>query len=288
MSAGREPRLIAVHSHARPAETAGALRELAAIAAAHEAVLLLDDEEARKFGISADEPGIRTEEPLRSDVDLCVALGGDGTILRCLRKYARTLVPVFGVNFGEVGFLSTVEPAEMPDGFALALEDKLELLALPAIEITAPGGSYTALNDVALHRKVGGRVAELSYALAGEEVGSVRCDGLVIATPAGSTGYNLANGGPVMAWGVKGIVVSFIAPHSLSARALVTAPGDLLTVRNRAREPLDLTVDGRPVAELAPGEAIEAHFVDAVAILAQMLGSSFYLRLHQKFGRLAR
>ena len=82
-----------------------------------------------------------------------------------------------------------------------------------------------AINDVAVHRKVGERVAELAYELDGEEAGSVRCDGLVVATPAGSTGYNLANGGPVMAWGVEGFVVSFIAPHSISARALVVAPG---------------------------------------------------------------
>jgi NAD+ kinase len=221
-------------------------------------------------------------------VDLCIGLGGDGTILRCLRLYARTQVPVFGVNFGEVGFLSTVEPAGMRAGFALALAGKLDLLALPAIEIETPRGSWTALNDVALHRKVGGRVAELSYALAGEEVGSVRCDGLVIATPAGSTGYNLANGGPVLAWGVQGMVVSFIAPHSLSARALVTSPTDLLTVQNSSPEPLDLTVDGRPVSELTGGEGIEACFVDGVATLAQMTGSSFYLRLREKFGRLAR
>ena len=73
-------------------------------------------------------------------------------------------------------------------------------------------------------------MAELAYAIDGEEAGSVRCDGLVLATPAGSTGYNLANGGPVLAWGVEGYVVSFIAPHSLTARALVVAPGDELTV----------------------------------------------------------
>ena len=89
-------------------------------------------------------------------------------------------------------------------------------------------------------------MAELAYALDGEVVGSVRCDGLVVATPAGSTGYNLANGGPVMAWGVEGFVVSFIAPHSLTARALVVAPGDRLTIHNRSREPLDVAVDGRP------------------------------------------
>ena len=86
-----------------------------------------------------------------------------------------------------------------------------------------------------------------------QELGSVRCDGLVVATPAGSTGYNLANGGPVMAWGVAGFRVSFIAPHSLTARALVVAPGDRLTIHNRSHEPLDLR--GRPSASAIGPEA---------------------------------
>jgi len=149
------------------------------------------------------------------------------------------------------------------------------------------GQRHTAINDVAIHRKVGERVAELAYAIDGEEAGSVRCDGLVIATPAGSTGYNLANGGPVMAWGVEGFVVSFIAPHSMTARALVVAPDDRMTISNRAREPLDVAVDGRPVAEIQPGELIETHFIRDVGTLAQLPGSSFYRRLREKFGRLA-
>ena len=83
----------------------------------------------------------------------------------------------------------------------------------------------------------------------------MRCDGLVVASPQGSTGYNLANGGPVMAWGVEGYVVSFVAPHSLTARALVVAPGDLLTINNASREePVEIHVDGRPACELPPGE----------------------------------
>jgi len=84
------------------------------------------------------------------------------------------------------------------------------------------------------------------------------------------------------------MVVSFIAPHSLSARALVTSPTDLLTLHNGSREPLDLTVDGRPVDEIAVGEGIEARFVDGIATLAQLFGASFYRRLREKFGRLAR
>ena len=115
----------------------------------------------------------------------------------------------------------------------------------------------------------------------------MRCDGLVVATPAGSTGYNLANGGPVMAWGVEGFVVSFIAPHSMTARALVVAPDDRLTIFNRSREPLDVAVDGRPVGEIAPDGHIEARFVNDVGTIAQLPGSSFYRRLREKFGRLA-
>jgi NAD+ kinase len=144
-----------------------------------------------------------------------------------------------------------------------------------------------AINDVAIHRNVGERVAEIAYALEGEVVGSVRCDGLVIATPAGSTGYNLANGGPVMAWGVEGFVVSFIAPHSMTARALVVAPRDRLTIHNRSRESLEVAVDGRPVDQIPAGGTIDARFRDGVGTIAQLPGSSFYRRLREKFGGLA-
>jgi len=91
-----------------------------------------------------------------------------------------------------------------------------------------------------------------------------------------------------MAWGVAGFVVSFIAPHSLTARALVVAPSDVLTVLNRSREEsVDVTVDGRPVCTLPPGEEIEASFVDGQGNLAQLAGANFYHRLREKFGRLS-
>ena len=171
--------------------------------------------------------------------------------------------------------------------FDAALAGDFEVLTLPAIAIEVGERQYAAINDVSLQRKVGERVAELAYGVAGEEAGAVRCDGLVVATPAGSTGYNLANGGPVLAWGVEGFAVSFIAPHSLTARALVVAPDDDLEIRNLGRESVDITVDGRPVGELGPGECVMAHFVRAAADLAQAPGSSFYRRLRDKFGRMA-
>lgn len=290
-------REITVFTHRRPEDTRAALDRLAAAAAEAGVTLRMDAEETRKHGLTAG-PGIAVDAPAKDAVELCVVLGGDGTILSALQRYAGTDVPVFAVNFGEIGFLATVEPENIEDGIRRALDGDFELLRLPGIVLDLPGGRsgidraevivrQTAFNDVAIHRKVGERVAQIAYALDGEEVGSVRCDGLVIATPAGSTGYNLANGGPVMAWGVEGFVVSFIAPHSLAARTLVVAPRDRLTIHNRSREPLDVAVDGRPAGEIPPGEAIDARFVDAVGTIAQLPGSSFYRRLREKFGRLA-
>ena len=113
----------------------------------------------------------------------------------------------------------------------------------------------------------------------------MRCDGLVVATPAGSTGYNLANGGPVMAWGVEGFVVSFIAPHSLTARALVVAPSDRLTIHNRSREPLDVAVDGRPVGEIAGGADRRA--VRRRSARSPSCPARRSTALREKFGRLA-
>jgi NAD+ kinase len=111
----------------------------------------------------------------------------------------------------------------------------------------------------------------------------------VVATPAGSTGYNLANGGPVLAWGVEGYVVSFIAPHTLTARALVVAPADVLEVTNRsAREdPVDMTTDGRASRPVESGETVRIRFEEGRTLLAQTEGATFYHRMRDKFGRLA-
>ena len=280
-------KLAAVFTHRRPDETHGALTELVRLARAEGWTLCFTPEETRKHAL-APADGLVLDAPVPRDADLCIALGGDGTILHGLRAYAGTGVPVFGVNYGEVGFLATVDPDGVTAGLERALRGEFDVLGLPGIEVHAGEQSWLAMNDVSFHRKQGLRVADLAFGVADEEVGRVRCDGLVIATPAGSTGYNLANGGPVMAWGVEGLAVSFIAPHSLTARALVVAPQDAIAVRNRSREePVDVSVDGRPVCELPPDGRVTARFRDSLGALAQTPGASFYHRLREKFGRLA-
>ncbi|MDX6602389.1 MAG: kinase [Solirubrobacterales bacterium] len=276
--------VLITHSHPPAATEAVAIATAAAGEAGWRLVATADEIEKHNHAAA----GVERVESLPADPDLCLVLGGDGTILHALRSFAGTGVPVFGVNFGTVGFLAAVERDEAAEGIRRALAGETEAIDLPALAIAVDGEERFALNDVSFSRRPRDRVAELSYRIAGEEVGNVRCDGLVAATPAGSTGYNLANQGPILAWGVKGYVVSYIAPHSLTARALVVAPSDVLTVGNAAgREPVDVAIDGAQVATLEPGAALDVRFADSVGRLAQLPGTSFYHRIREKFGHLA-
>jgi NAD+ kinase len=248
----------------------------------------VDADEEAKHGLEARDGLVLGAKPEDDGTDVALVLGGDGTILRAMRTFAGRDVPVFSFNFGAIGFLATVEREELDEGIRRVIEGDYELLPMPALGIEVRGVRHIGVNDISFHRRANNRVAELAYSVGADQLGSVRCDGLVASTPAGSTGYNLANGGPVLAWGVEGFVVSFIAPHTLTARALVVATDAVLTVHNRsANEPVDVTTDGRILCDLPPGSEMDVRFEPNNVLLAQRPGSNFYHRLREKFGRLA-
>ena len=278
---------ITVFTRRNPVQTADALRRVIDLTVEAGVEVRVPAAEVEKHGLEERE-GVVLGGELDTDTDLALVLGGDGTILSTLRQYAGRSVPVFAVNYGAIGFLATVEHEQLDDGVRRALAGEFDVLQLPALTAATSKGDQKAVNDISFHRRQDGRVAELAYSVSGEELGEVRCDGLVAATPAGSTGYNLANGGPVLAWGVAGYVVSFIAPHTLTARALVVAPRDRLEVTNRStEEPVDLSTDGRAVCSVGPGETVEVRFEERMAMLAQAPGATFYHRMRDKFGQLA-
>jgi NAD+ kinase len=281
------PRSITVFTRRNPGQTADALSRVVELAKEAGVGVRIPEAEIAKRGLELGD-GIERLEDHDDSPDMALALGGDGTILTTMRRYAGRGVPVFAVNYGAIGFLATIEQSELEDGVGRALAGDFDVLALPALTATTAQGDQLAVNDISFHRRQEGRVAELAYSVRGEELGQVRCDGLVVSTAAGSTGYNLANGGPVLAWGVEGYVVSFIAPHTLTARALVVAPDDVMEVTNRSKEePVDMTTDGRRVCSVGPGETVTIRFEEGKALLAQLPGATFYHRLREKFGRLA-
>lgn len=280
------PRQVALFSHREPRDAGAAIAAAGAAAAAAGCELVLAASELT--APTGDVAGVTIAAAAPERPDLCLALGGDGTVLRALRHYAEADVPVFGINYGTVGFLASVEAADLERGLERAFGGEYEVIPLPGLELGGDGERQIAVNDVSFTRRAHERVAELAYSISGQEVGRVRCDGLVAATPVGSTGYNLANHGPILAWGVEGFVVSFIAPHTLTARALVVAPGDVLHVTNVGdRNRVEIGVDGTSAGGLDPGEEIEVGFRDGLALLAQLEGETFYRRIREKFGRLA-
>lgn len=281
------PDKVTLFTHQHVADTGPAVRQLLDRLTGEGIQVLVPQAEVDKHDIRERDGVVLASDPA-ADTDLAVVLGGDGSILSAMRIFAGRPVPVFSFNYGAIGFLSSVDHGCLADGIDRLVEGNFETIGMPALAVSVDSQRRLGVNDISFHRRPDSRVAELEYSVAGEQLGKVRCDGLVVATPVGSTGYNLANGGPVLAWGVQGFVVSFIAPHTLTARALVVAPDDALTVLNLSdRDEVGVTTDGRPVMSLGPGEATSVSFAREQVLLAQIPGSTFYHRFRDKFGRLA-
>ncbi|HSB40054.1 MAG TPA: NAD(+)/NADH kinase [Gaiellaceae bacterium] len=271
-----EVRRAAVITHGHADLVREPLERLRSLARERGVELLLPEEEVAKHGDGA--AGDLTS------ADLAVVLGGDGTMLRALNTFLGTEVPVFGVNFGRVGFLASVEAEALEAGVGRAFAGEFEVVELPALEASTGDGRWQAVNDVVVTSSTLGRMIELGWAIGGEDLGQLPCDGLICSTPSGSTAYNLSNGGPVLVWGLDAMALTFVAPHSLHARPLVVPRGRGLTVTNRTDD-VGATVlaDGQPVHELSPGDRVEARLSEQRSLLATLPESTFFSRYRRTF-----
>lgn len=229
----------------------------------------------------AAERGI---EVVEDSPDLVVVLGGDGTILQALKRFLGAGVPVIGVNYGRVGFLASMGKDELEPGVARALDGEFEIVELPTLEVRLGGERFAAVNDVVAHSGVLGRMVELRWAIAGEEMGSVPCDGLIACTPSGSTAYNLSGGGPVLVWGLDAMAVTFVAPHSLHARPLVVPRNRELEVASLTRDvEVALIADGQQVASMSTEDPARIRLADDVSLLATLPEKTFFRRYRDTF-----
>lgn len=215
-------------------------------------------------GTSNDDSddGIRIEST--DDFNLAIALGGDGTILRCARLIGYAEVPILGLNFGHLGFLSGGSREGIIETVATALagEARVERRTTLRVETVFPTGRsefHFALNEVAIARGSSGRVIDFGLFVNGTKIARMRGDGVLVATATGSTGYALSAGGPVVAPGFTGLIVVPIAPHTLNSRAIVTDPSDVVEI--------DLTE--KPLSEaciFVDGNVLECEVPDHVIV----------------------
>ena len=216
--------------------------------------------------------------------DIAIVLGGDGTLLNAAHLFSAAGVPILGVNLGHLGFLTEIEPNELDWALPRLLNGEYHVDERMMIDIQVwQNGQcleeFRALNDAVISRSAFARLVTLE-ALAGDSLlGTYVGDGLIIATPAGSTAYSLSAGGPIVHPGISGILVTPICPHTLGARAVVVRAEDTVRVLVKSQvvpEELVLTIDGRPGMRLGSSHEIRVFRSEISARLIRLSGRSFY------------
>jgi NAD+ kinase len=267
----------AVITHGKPDTIGPALERLESIAGDAGVELLVDEAEAAKHQLEL-------KRGAQEAADLAIVLGGDGTMLRALARYLGTDVPVLGVNFGRVGFLSSIPRSDFESGLIRVFAGEYRVVELPTLEVEVGEEQRVAVNDLVVTSGIVGRMIHLEWAIGDEALGRLGCDGVVCSTPSGSTGYNFSNGGPVLVWGMDAMAVTFVAPHSLNARPLVVPRGSDLIVWNRTPDvPAVALVDGHPVVDLPPGGRALARIGPQRSLLATLPEVTFFSRYSRTF-----
>lgn len=221
-------------------------------------------------------------------VRFAVVLGGDGTLLKAARSLAAGGTPLLGVNLGRLGFLSEVEAGSLFDRLPEVLEgryrlDERAMLAAAVLAKGRPKGRILALNDVVVSVAPFARLGILSVSVSGSLMGSYPADGVIVATPTGSTAYSLAAGGPIVAPDLDVLVVTPVCPHTFHARPTVIAKQDSVRIRiERSREGGVVTADGQERRPLAPGEEVVVAVAGEVARLIRSPDWDFYRVLRRK------
>jgi len=236
--------------------------------------------------VRIDLPGI--SEGFPDDLDLVFVLGGDGTLLRAADAVGRSGVPLLGVNFGHLGFLSELERSELDAGLKKLLDDGFEIEERMMLEAEIEDGSaqktVCALNDIMIAKVEIGRAIRLSVLLGDEPFVSWAADGLIVATSTGSTAYSFSAGGPIVSPRVECFVVTPVSPHGLFDRSLVIPHDEVVTLKLLAEpDAAALSADGGPAVPLSPEATIRVRAAEERIKLAKLEPAPFWRLVREKF-----
>ena len=268
---------IALVPHVGRPHSTGLARELVAEARDHDVDVVASPDAADALEL----PPTRFRSG--SQLDLVVAIGGDGTVLKAVRIARESGAPIFGINDGRLGFLAEGAPHDLPfllDRLTSGRWFTTERMLLAATVAGAP--PVLGLNDVVIEKVQNQRTVQLAVAIDGEPFVTYRADGVVIATPTGSTAYNLSAGGPLIDPGLDALVMTPVAQHSLFSRAMVFPPGRRLSFEVVEDRSVGVGVDGIEIATVEPGGVVEVEGAGRVSFVS-LIERSFPTTVKQKF-----
>ena len=221
-----------------------------------------------------------------------LVIGGDGTILAAARMLVGSNIPLLGINLGTLGFLADVNLADLSKTLDLLLQDQYQvenriMLTAEVYKQGEKAATYIALNDFNINRFGASRVIGLKVGINGSVIDRYRADGVIVCTPTGSTGYNLSAGGPIINPPCKNFVITPICPHSLTARSIVLAKEDIVTVeveqiRSNIKEEAIISFDGREGLSLFPGDQVKIYKSQEVTPFIKATEVSFVQILKEK------
>lgn len=273
---------IVVHRH-RP-EVIDFAKKAVEWCASHDASVALPSGDAALLGLP--EHAVEAEE-FAADLDLILSLGGDGTMLRAVQFAASSDVPIIGVNAGQLGYLTQFDPSELTD--ALDAWDRSDLIEehRMLLEVTVRGHrrhpSAFALNETVLERADSGHSVAVDASIGGVRFTSYLADGVIVATPTGSTAYSLSAGGPIVEPDFEALVVTPVAPHMVFDRSLILKPSTVVELTVSGYRNGKVTVDGRQVTELEPGETLICRASDRRVRFLTRSERNFHGILKEKF-----
>jgi NAD+ kinase len=230
------------------------------------------------------------EGDLVPGLDLAVSLGGDGTMLHTVAVVCGAAVPVLGVNVGHLGYLTEIQPAELDNALDRFLVGDFTVESRMTLEVGLMradgqnGGCWAALNEAVLEKTQSGHTIRVAVAFNGQPFTTYAADGMIVATPTGSTAYNLSARGPIVSPRHRCLLLTPVSPHMLFDRTMILDASERIRLEAIGERPAVLVVDGRRVAEIAPGDAITCQAGPSDARLVTFEGLDFHGILRTKFG----
>ena len=276
---------IGIMTRPRPADVPGIVRPLLQWLASRNIRALYDPETAQSLG---DQSGMRTREQLAEETDLLLVLGGDGTLLSAAREVAQRSKPILPINLGSLGFLTSFTLDELYPALEETLAGRLVaservMLKATLLRNGKAEDEQAVLNDVVINKGALARMTELRLSLDGDFVCRYRADGLIVATPTGSTAYSLSAGGPIVHPSVEAVVITPICPHTLSDRPLVVRDNSVVEVSlMETADSVYLTLDGQKGVELQRGDRVRIVRAPQKLMLIQPPRKPYYEILRSK------
>ena len=218
------------------------------------------------------------------DIDAVVAIGGDGTVLQAAAEALEHGIPVCGINVGRVGYLAEVAEAEIGDLAEAIGNDGFTIRQHSVLSVSTADDSAIAINDVVIEKVVSQRIIEVAVTINQRPLAKYRTDGMIVATPLGSTAYSLSAGGPIVDPSLDAIIMTPVAPHSLLTRAIVLAPDAVVTFSVVGDRPARINVDGRELCTVDPEEPISIQRADTTVRFLTLDRHPFPHAVREHFG----